>query len=209
MYNSIVLLSVAMFGGCFALNDVYRKLRTGSLASSLESAFVGSIAGLAVLLIIGGFDFQATPFTLLVAFLSSLSGIMFTFCSFKALDSANLSLYSLFSMLGGMALPFFQGILFYGEAVTLSKIICVLLVCMALGLTVSRDKKKSTIYYIGVFVLNGMAGVLSKMFASAPFAKTDAQWFSIWIAVFTAVISGSLWLGFFRKKSLPNYSWKA
>ncbi|MBQ3529503.1 MAG: DMT family transporter [Oscillospiraceae bacterium] len=210
MYYAIVLLSVAMFGGCFALNDVYRKLRTSNLASSLESAFVGSLAGLAVLLIISGFAVQATPFTLLIAFLSAVSGIAFTFCSFKALDSANLSLYSLFSMLGGMALPFFQGILFYGEAITLSKIVCVILVCMALGFTVSREKgKKGGIYYIGVFVLNGMAGVLSKVFASAPYAKTDAQWFSIWIAVFTAVISGVLWLVFFRKKALPGYTWKA
>ena len=108
-------------------------------------------------------------------------------------------------MLGGMALPFFQGILFYGEAVTLSKIVCVVLVCMALGLTVSREKgKKGGIYYIGVFVLNGIAGVLSKVCTSAPYAKTDAQWFSIWIAVFTAVISGVLWLAFFRKKSAPG-----
>ena len=200
-----------LFGICFALNDTYRKLRTSCLASSLESSFVGSVAGLAVLLMIGGFSFQATPFTLLIAFLSALSSIVFTFCSFQALDSANLSLYSLFSMLGGMALPFFQGILFYGEKITLAKIICVILVCIALGLTVSREKGKrgGIYYYIGVFVLNGMAGVLSKVFASAPYAKTDAQWFSIWIAVFTAVISGVLWLVFFRKKALPGYTWKA
>ena len=199
-----------MFGGCFALNDVYRKLRSSSLASSMESSFVGALAGFAVLLIISGFDFQATPFTLFIALLSALSGIAFTFCSFKALDSANLSLYSLFSMLGGMVLPFFQGLLFYGETINLAKIVCVVFVCMALALTVSRDKtKKGTVYYIGVFVLNGMGGVLSKIFTSAPFEKTSAEWFSIWIAVFTAAISGVLWITLFRKKSMPRYTWQA
>ena len=199
-----------MFGGCFALSDVYRKLRSSSIASSMESSFIGSVAGLAVLLAVSRFDFQATPFTLLIALFSALTGIGFTFCSFKALDSANLSLYSLFSMLGGMILPFFQGILFYGEKITISKIVCVIFVCIALALTVSCDKKKKgTVYYIGVFVLNGMVGVLSKIFTSAPLEKTSAEWFSIWIAVFTAGISGALWLFFFRKKSMSKYTWQA
>ncbi len=199
-----------MFGGCFALNDVYRKLRSSSIASSMESSFIGSVAGLAVLLAVSRFDFQATPFTLLIALFSALTGIGFIFCSFKALDSANLSLYSLFSMLGGMILPFFQGIIFYGEKITISKIVCVIFVCIALALTVSRDKKKKgTVYYIGVFVLNGMVGVLSKIFTSAPLEKTSAEWFSIWIAVFTAGISGALWLFFFRKKSMSKYTWQA
>ena len=51
MYYLIVLSAVAMFGGCFALNDAYRKLRSSSMASSMESSFVGSLAGLFVLLI--------------------------------------------------------------------------------------------------------------------------------------------------------------
>ena len=210
MYYLIVLISVIIFGGCFALSDVYRKLRSSSIASSMESSFIGSVAGLAVLLAVSGFDFQATPFTLLIALFSALTGIGFMFCSFKALDSANLSLYSLFSMLGGMILPFFQGIIFYGEKITISKIVCVIFVCIALALTVSRDKKKKgTVYYIGVFVLNGMVGVLSKIFTSAPLEKTSAEWFSIWIAVFTAGISGALWLFFFRKKSMSKYTWQA
>lgn len=210
MYYLLVVISVIMFGGCFALNDAYRKLRTSSVASSMESSFIGSLAGLVVLLIISGFNFQATPFTLLIAFLSALSGIAYTFCSFKALDSVNLSLYSLFSMIGGMALPFFQGIIFYGEKITVAKIVCVAFVCIALGLTVSHDKnKRGTAYYIGVFVLNGVVGVLSKIFTSAPVEKTNAEWFSIWIAIFTAAISGTLWLLFFTKKSMPRYTWQA
>ena len=88
----LVAVSVVMFGGCFALNDVYRKLRSSCMASSLESAFIGSIAGLTVLLSISGFDFQATPFTICIALLSAVIGIAFTYCSFRALDRVNLSL---------------------------------------------------------------------------------------------------------------------
>lgn len=209
-YYLLVMLSVVMFGGGFALTDVYRKLRGGSIASSLESSFIGSAAGLVVLLLASGSGFQATPFTVVMALIASVNGIAFAFCSFKALEKVNLSLYSLFSMLGGMVIPFFQGILFYGEQITIAKVVCFVLVSIALALTVSRDGKAKggAIYYAGVFTLNGLAAALTKIFTDAPYAKTDGTWYSIWIAITTLVLSGTLWLLFFRKKSEKGFTWK-
>lgn len=209
MYYSLVIIAVVLFGGCFALNDVYQKLRSSSLYESMALAFIGAIAGLAFLLPMGGFRPQATPFTLLIAFLSALNGLAYTFCSLKALERVNLSLYSLFAMLGGMLLPFLQGILFYGEPLTVPKMICLLLIGGALVLSVSKERKKGGfLWYGGIFVLNGMSGVLSKIFTASALEKASAEWFSIWGALFTALISGVLWLILARKNSNP-YSWKA
>lgn len=191
MPYALIIISVVMFGGCFALQDVYRKMRGSGICISLESSLAGAAAGIIVLLAINGFHFELTPFTLFMAALSALNGIAFTFCSFKALDAINLSLFSLFSMLGGMALPFVLGIAFYNEGITVAKVICVIFICAALTLTVERgEKKKGYIYYAGIFVLNGMSGVLSKLFTSAPFEKTGAAWYSIWAAAFTIIFSG-------------------
>ena len=129
-----------------------------------------------------------------MAFLSAVNGIAFTFCAFKSLDYINLSLFSLFSMLGGMALPFFQGIIFYNEGITLAKCLCVAFICAALSLTVEKgDKKKGAIFYIGIFVLNGMGGVLSKIFTASTLPKVSAAGYSIWIALCTVVLSGIAW----------------
>ena len=211
MYYMLILIAVVTFGGNFALNDVYRKLRGSDFASSMESSFIGSVAGLIVLFAISGFDFQVTRFTLWIALLKALCSVGFTLCSFKALDTVNLSLYSLFSMLGGMVLPFFQGILFYDEPMTVAKIVCVVCIGVALSLTVSRnaDKKSGAIYYIGVFVLNGMVGVLSKIFTAAPCEKTNAEWFSIWCAVFTAMLAAIGWLCYRKKSIAPRFTGKA
>ena len=204
MYYALIILSVIMFGGCFALQDTYRKLRGSGLRISMEAACIGGVAGLIVLLVINGFRFEATPFTLVMALLSAVNGIAFTFCSFKALDVINLSLFSLFSMLGGMVLPFAQGILFYGEQITLAKILCVIFICAALAVTVTRgEKKRGYVYYVGIFVLNGMSGVLSKLFNELPFEKTSAAGYSIWISVCTAVLAGVLWLILSRASSTP------
>ena len=195
MYYALIMLSVAMLGGCFALNDVYRKMRTSNLLSSMESSCIGAIAGLVILFLINGVKLEFTPFTLIMSFLVAINGIAFTYLSFKALDTTNLSLYSLFSMLGGMILPFMQGIIFYGEDITVAKIVCVVFICAALALTVKKGNgKKGYIYYIGIFVLNGMSGVLSKFFTELPFEKTSAAAYSMYGAAWTVVISGILWI---------------
>ena len=142
IYYSLIIASVVMFGGGFALQNLYRKIRGDGLKISMESACIGSVAGLVVLLIINGFSFEFTPFTLLMATLSAINGMAFTFVSFKALGVINLSLFSLFAMLGGMLLPFFQGIFFFGEGFTAAKAVCLVFVCGALLCTVKKRRGK-------------------------------------------------------------------
>ena len=54
MYYALILISVSMFGGCFAFNDLYRRLRGSSFFISMECALFGSLAGLIVLLAVNG-----------------------------------------------------------------------------------------------------------------------------------------------------------
>lgn len=199
MYYGLIMLSVIMFGGCFALNDAYQKLRGSSLKTSMQFSFVGSLASILVLSIINGFRIEFTWFTFLMALLSATNGFVLTYCSFKALGSINLSLYSLFTMLGGMVLPFIQGIVFYSEGITAAKIICFALICLALALTVNKGESKGgTIYYIGIFVLNGMCGVLSKIFAASPYEKTSAAGYSMLSSICTLSIALLCLAIFFR-----------
>jgi drug/metabolite transporter (DMT)-like permease len=118
-----------------------------------------------------------------------------------ALGSINLSLYSLFMMLGGMMLPFWQGVFFYGEKLTVAKVICFVFICAALLVTVekSESKKKAVIYYVAIFVLNGMSGVYSKIFVGLGDKATPAD-YSIALAIWTGILSAVLLFFFFRKK---------
>ena len=194
IYYALILLSVVMFGGGFWLQDLYRKKRGSGLCISMEAACIGSIAGLIVLLAIDGFTFEYTPFTLLMAFLTALNGMAFTFCTFRALDCINLSLFSVFSMLGGMVLPFFQGILFYDEEFTLAKGVCIVFIIAALLCTLKMgEKKKGTLFYAGVFILNGMSGVISKIFTTSTLPKASAAGYSSWSAAITILLSAVAW----------------
>jgi drug/metabolite transporter (DMT)-like permease len=196
----LILLSTAMFGCGFICQDLYRRERKSSVLVSLQYSFISSAVSLIVFLAFNGFRFSCTPFVFIMALISAASNFGFTYCSFKSLGIINLSLYSLFSMLGGMMLPFLQGILFYGEPVTVANLICFFLILIALGVTFERNEKRKggTLYYIGVFTLNGLSGVLSKIFNEAAFDKgaTPQVSYSVMSGFLTMIIAGLLILYF-------------
>lgn len=210
MYYLIVLIAVVMFGGCFALNDVYQKMRGSSIKVSMQFSVLSSLAGLIVLLIVNNFKFEFTLFTFIMAMASAIASVGFTFCSFKALGSINLSLYSLFSMLGGMVLPFVQGIVFYHEGMTWAKGVCLAFIVFALALTIERgEKSKGYIYYAGVFLLNGAVGVISTLFTRGDYAKTSSAGFSILIALCTAGLALLVLLIKFGKGAFERMSFSS
>lgn len=194
-----------MFGFQFFMNQDYEKKNGNDLASTMVFIFGSSIAGLIVLLGINSFRFEFTWYTFFMATVTALNMMACIFCSLKSLARINLSLYSIFSMLGGMLLPFFAGIFFYGEKLTVAKILCFVVVSLALMVTFQKGKSnKGFIYYAGIFVFNGMSGVLSKIFqASTYYNKTSDAGYSVLSALMTVVIAGIFILFNLKKTKLP------
>jgi len=97
MYYALIMLSVVMFSGCFALKENYGKRQGSGIKQSMVFLLISSVAGLVVMAIFGGFKLSYTHFTGIMALLSSLNALGFTLCSFKALNTINLSVFSLYS----------------------------------------------------------------------------------------------------------------
>jgi drug/metabolite transporter (DMT)-like permease len=205
MYYGIVIISVLMFGVQFYLNDKYQKQNGTGAGSVFTFSFISAIVGVIALSIINGFDFSFTRFTLIWAFITALNSILCSICSLKALEKVNLSVYSLFSMLGGMLLPFIAGLFFYNEPMTVAKAVCVVLVVAALLITVSWKKTTGgEIYYIGVFILNGMSGVLSKIYGDASYPKVSSGGYSLWMAIMSVLISAIALIVIRKNLKKPN-----
>lgn len=203
LYYAMVMAAVVMFGLQFFCNQQYERECKSGLSASMMFIFGGAVAGLVVLLAVNGFKWEFTPFTVLMASLAALDGMAFSFCSLKALGKINLSLYSLFSMLGGMVLPFCLGVFFFDEQFTFGKAICLVDVIAALFLSVEKGEGKGgTVYYIGVFVFNGLSGVISKFFQASELPKTSEAAYSVWTAVMTALISGVILIFVWKKSPL-------
>ncbi len=205
MYYGIVIISVLMFGVQFFLNDKYQKQNGTGSGSVFTFSFISAIVGVIALAIINKFDFSFTTFTLIWAFITALNSILCSICSLKSLEKVNLSVYSLFSMLGGMLLPLVVGLLFYHEKMTLAIAVCVVLVVAALLITVSWKKKTGgELYYIGVFILNGMSGVLSKIYEDATYEKVSSGGYSLWMAIMSVFITAAALIAIRKKLQRPN-----
>lgn len=128
-YYSIVMIAVVLFGFQFLFNGNYQKEMGHSLFSTLFFSFSTSAIGSLFLFAMNKFSLEVIWFTFIVALFAAINSILFSLFSLKSLSIMNLSLYSVFSMIGGMALPFAVGILFYNEDLTVSKIIVLCSYC--------------------------------------------------------------------------------
>ena len=190
---SLLTLSTVMFGVTFFFKDIFRKHYGSDLQATLVTSIGGGIFGLLALLIIKGFVLEFSWFALIMALISSVNSLLFSFCSLKALGKINLSLYSLFSMLGGMTLPFLSGICFHGEALTIGKLACFAVIAVALFLTAEKEKAwGDTKYYVGIFVFNGMSGVIAKIYQALPFERISSAGYSILTALVSIALAGCL-----------------
>jgi len=197
----LVALSVIVFGFNFACTDKVRQYCGSGLGVTFFTTVVGSSFSALMLFFMNSCHFEFSPIAMIVAILSGINGILFTFCSYKSLDVINLSLYSLFSMLGGMVLPFIVGIIFFEEKLTVAKTVCIVIIFAALAVVVEKggkQNKKGYIFYAGVFTLNGMSGVLTTVFKRLDGDNVTSTGYSLLCAISGAVLA-AIFLPFFMK----------
>jgi len=124
MYILLICGSTVLFSFQFLSKKLLQKQEGSAPEIVMLNSLVGYIFSILVLFIRGKAAFGFTWFSFLIAFLHSVRGTIAGYVGIKVLEKANLSVYSLFSQLGGMLLPFFYAILFCGEQLTWQKSIC-------------------------------------------------------------------------------------
>ena len=196
LYFTLVIISTVLFSLQFLFTQRFQETSGTGMKPTLVFSLYKSLVIIFMMLLISGFKIGFSWFSLLMATVYAVSSMAMSYYSLKAFAVANLSVYSVFSMLGGMILPFFLGVLFFDEGDKLVfKIICCALIVVAVLLNIKSGKqdKKALFYYFAVFVLNGMSGVISKLHQSSPYSPVDSTSFMLWSSVVTVVLSAA-WL---------------
>ena len=163
MYYFLISVAALLFSAQFMFTDAYQKENGTGWNPVVKLTFYTSVIGLIITLIINKFSINFSLFSLYVAVTYSIVCIALNYCTIKTFQYASLSVYTVFSMIGGMALPFVYGLLL-GEEFTVVRILCFALIVFSILLLAEKNEKtkKAFPYYIGVFILNGMVGVISK-----------------------------------------------
>ena len=164
-----VLIFLAAIGCAvnFALTKVYQLNQGNSQETGTAFNFLVGLVGFLIYFGICGFKISITPFSLILAILLAVFIGLYTIIGFKIMSIGSIAVYTVFLMLGGMILPYFYGVIFLGEGVTLTKIIALLLMTAAIILQrdVSNNKGKAVFYLLCVlvFIINGAVSIVSKM----------------------------------------------
>lgn len=206
MYYLLLILSAALFASQFLFNQLFRKQCGSSSEASLLFMLYTSLAGFFLIFVINGFRLEFSVFSLWIAVLCSVVNLLYTAASLKAFETVNLSVYSVFSMLGGMLLPSVFGILFRDETLTTGKLVCFLFICAALFFTTDRRAKKSKnayFYYAAVFLLNGFTGVLSVIHQSGASA-VDSCSYLMHTRLISLLLSAAIYA--LKYRSFPSIS---
>lgn len=191
LYYLLLIVATVLFAFQMFFNQQFQRLRGNTLEASVTFTVYTHSVIFVMMLCINGFTLRWSRFSAGMALIRAVMDITFGYCSIQALSCANLSVYSTFSMLGGMLLPFVYGVAFAGEAFTLPKLLCCLLISLALFLTVQpgRQSRKSVFYYFAVFALNGLYGVVAALHQKFPEMAVDSQSFSAMSSMLTVVIA--------------------
>lgn len=185
MYYAMLIGASFLFGSQFMVTKAFEKnygktVRASLSFSLLYSLFAGVIFFI-IKLISSGTVFNLNPFSLCMAFGLSLVNILSSAIGIKTLALGDIAVYSLFLMLGGMIVPFFAGIVFLKESVSVCNLIGVAIMIIALCLPVffgkknknageaqtdGDIKKKTSVFFyvlcVFLFILNGLSSTLSK-----------------------------------------------
>ena len=195
MYYSFVFAATVLFAFQFLFNQKFESVRGSDLKSALEFTFYKNSIIVVMMLIISGFKIIVTPFSVLLSVVYAVACILMTYFSLKAFAVANLSVYSVFSMLGGMLLPFLLGVVFYSEKLTTFKIVCCVLIVVSvlLNIKVGKQSKKAFLYYMAVFVLNGSVGVISTIHQNSNLPHTDSTGF-MFLSSLAGMVTAAVWM---------------
>ena len=215
VYYVLLFIAAVLFVGQFLFTKQFQRYNGDSLTSTLKLSFFAYLT-IAVFFFVkaqvgaDGLRFGFSWFTLLMTIGIAAVSISCVYLGVKVLGIGNMSVYSTFMMIGSMVLPSIVGIVFYQETKNLAlKLVAIALMLGAVFFTSGGDDKKgdkkALFFYIGVFILNGLIGVLFTVHQNQPtwsayFERVDGKAvansdvFMSWYGISTAILSGALLL---------------
>ena len=229
MYYALLFVAAILFSGQFLFTKAFQRYNGDSLKTTLKLIFFAYIT-IAVFFFIkaqigaSGLRFGFSWFTLAMTFGIAIVSISCVYLSVKVLGVGSTSVYSTFMMVGSIVLPSVVGILVYNETQKIFlKLIALAVMIVATILTSGGDgaksDKKAIFYYIGVFFLNGLIGVLFTVHQNHPDLVAYSEFvdgvkisnsdvFMSWYGISTLILSGALLLVFnvSKKKAVCDNS---
>jgi drug/metabolite transporter (DMT)-like permease len=199
----IILLAVFGFAAQFVFTKMYGNSVKQTTTTSLVMLVFISCIGAVMYLAIAGFKVNFSLFSFFYALFLVLVMLPYYIIGIKVISLGSLAIYSMFMMLGGMLVPFFYGVWFLNETVSVAQIIGTVLLTLFIILQAisqsgfensnekNRTKNRKIVFLILcmiIFFVNGLTGVIAKAHQINTKA-VDAVSYTVISCALTAILS--------------------
>ncbi len=192
----LVLMATILLAFEFALSKKYQAKDGANLTSGLKFNLLSGLVKAGIFFALSGFKLQFSAFSIICAAAMSVCAMAYSIIGFKILKLGDTSTYSVFLMCGGMLLPYFYGVLFLNEKISVLRILGVLIIICAVILSANAKFKFNLPFLllcVAVFVLNGCVSIISKFHQINPtFSPVDSTVFVMYTGIFNFLISAVL-----------------
>lgn len=195
----------------FALSKKYQSSEGTGMQAGLKFNMCSGLFSALIFFALNGFRLEFSWFSVGVAMGMSLCTITYSLIGFRILRSGGMTLYSTFLMLGGMLLPYFFGVLFLDEVLTVWRILGVVVIIGAVFLSGrTRHDFPITVYALCliVFVLNGCVSIVSKCHQISPLAVSSTA-FVMYSGIAKCLLSGIALLFCKKEGKMLSFSTKS
>ena len=175
----------------FAATKAYQKGEGVSLKKGLLFNAALGFFSAALFFALNGAKCSLTAFSAAMALLMGALCVAYTCLGFKIMEKGNMTLYTVFLMTGGMAVPYIWGLIFLGEPFSYLRTAGLIIIAAAIVMMNSgscRSDKKTVLLCLSVFFLNGFVSVISKEHQISPGAVSSSD-FVILTGAAKAVLS--------------------
>ena len=197
-----IILAVFCFAGQFAFTKLYEGAVKQTAVTTLVMLTVTGAIGAVMYLFVCNFSVSFSYVSLFWAAFMAVIMIPYYMIGIKVLSLGSLAIYSMFMMLGGMLVPFFYGVVFLNEELSVWQIVgtvtlTVFIILQAVWQQPTEEKesgkpdKKKILFFvlsILIFIINGMTGVIAKAHQISEGAIDEAS-FTVISCALTAIFS--------------------
>ena len=212
-------LTCTFFSVQFIFSKLYQKNSNGSINASLWMTIFYAIYSIVFFGVQIGFTPEISTSAVIYALLYSVAGIFTTLSSIIGMSLGRVSTITTFMLLGGMVLPFIYGVTVLNEAITIPKVIAIVIMIVSLipsliskeeGDNKEQDKKKHMLYILVllvVFIGNGAISIITNASQKAPDAvSTENYMFIIAVIQIIIALTTAIIIALKNKKAEENFT---
>lgn len=213
-----LILAVLCIVGQFLITKLYQRSVRQALITSLFFVLLSSFVTLVIFFVYNGFRFGGiTWYSLMLAIISSVIMIVYNVISIKIMGLGEVSIYSMFMMLGGMIVPFVEGLIVNPETNRLKltnglglTFLTFFLIFQVAGVkTAKSTKKKFYLLCIIMFFINGIVGVLTSLQSNPIYPAMTSENFTILKSlIMIALSAGMIGILLLNKKRASRRNWR-